>query len=625
MPGRSAPLARTSRWLLPLQLPLPLLLLLLLLLQVSASAARGPAPAPRNGTCLGESCSPAWNQRRSRDAWGPGPSAGDLPRRAPGEGEREAAARGWPSWDLPAAPGGDPGAGRGAEASAAEPPGPPARPPGAWRWRGAGDPEPPGPVGRGNPAGLQLFPQTSEEKEEGPRGAGIFGRSQEPGVRTEPGAGDLYYWPRRAGRHQGSHRDSPSKTGNGPLGHEGRMIAPPGRALAQNGSAGEGVHEGEDPRPRNSTNRRLRLKNPFYPLTQESYGAYAVMCLSVVIFGTGIIGNLAVMCIVCHNYYMRSISNSLLANLAFWDFLIIFFCLPLVIFHELTKKWLLEDFSCKIVPYIEVASLGVTTFTLCALCIDRFRAATNVQMYYEMIENCSSTTAKLAVIWVGALLLALPEVVLRQLSKEDAGSGGRAPAERCVIKISPDLPDTIYVLALTYDGARLWWYFGCYFCLPTLFTITCSLVTARKIRQAEKACTRGNKRQIQLESQMNCTVVALTILYGFCIIPENIYNIVTAYMATGVSQQTMDLLHIISQFLLFFKSCVTPVILFCLCRPFSRAFLECCCCCCEECAHKSSAAASDDNDNEYTTELELSPFSTIRREMSTFASVGTHC
>ncbi|XP_015263033.1 PREDICTED: prosaposin receptor GPR37 [Gekko japonicus] len=376
---------------------------------------------------------------------------------------------------------------------------------------------------------------------------------------------------------------------------------------------------------RNGTFRPSLVKNPFYPLTEESYGAYAVMCLSIVIFGIGIMGNMAVMCIVCHNYYMRSISNSLLANLAFWDFLIIFFCLPLVIFQELTKKWLLEDFSCKIVPYIEVASLGVTTFTLCALCIDRFRAATNVQMYYEMIENCTSTTAKLAVIWVGALLLALPEVVLRQLTKEDSEVSGSPPVERCVVKISPHLPDTIYVLALTYDGARLWWYFGCYFCLPTLFTITCSLVTARKIRKVEKACTRGNKRQIQLESQMNCTVVALTILYGFCIIPENICNIVTAYMSTGVSRQTMDLLHLISQFLLFFKSCVTPVLLFCLCKPFSRAFMDCCCCCCDECIQKSSTVTSDDNDNEYTTELELSPFSTIRREMSTFASVGTHC
>ncbi|XP_066580287.1 prosaposin receptor GPR37 [Amia ocellicauda] len=371
--------------------------------------------------------------------------------------------------------------------------------------------------------------------------------------------------------------------------------------------------------------KKNEVRNPFYPLTEESYGAYAIMCLSVIIFTVGIIGNIAIMCIVCHNYYMRSISNSLLANLAFWDFLNIFFCLPLVIFHELTKNWLLGEFSCKIIPYIEVASLGVTTFTLCALCIDRFRAATNVQMYYEMIENCTSTTAKLAVIWIGALLLALPELVLRQLVLEAAEAPNGTACERCVVKISPELPDTIYVLALTYDGARLWWYFGCYFCLPTLFTIGSSLVTARKIRQAEKACARGNKKQIQLESQMNCTVVALTILYGFCIIPENICNIVTVYMSTGVPQQTMDLLHLISQFLLFFKSGVTPVLLFCLCKPFSRALVDCCCCCCDECVQKSSTVTSDDNDNEYTTELELSPFSTIRREMSVYQSVGTHC
>ncbi|XP_075414735.1 prosaposin receptor GPR37 [Tenrec ecaudatus] len=594
-------------------------LLLLLLLEVSTAAALGAAPEPPRETCVGES--PALTQRRRRDLWGTGDSGKDgLRARAPRrEEELVAAVRAVPSRDLSAAPGGDPGAARGAEAEPATtgPAGSLARWPGVRRtWKGGQGQEAPGALGMGH---LVRSPKTLEKEGKGVWGAGFSGHRPEQRVRSE-----LFHRPKRAGNLQGSHREPPPKSASGPAGQEGRILAPPGRALAQNGSSGEGVLDSGGPRRGNSTSRRVRLKNPFYPLTQESYGAYAVMCLSVVIFGTGIIGNLAVMCIVCHNYYMRSISNSLLANLAFWDFLIIFFCLPLVIFHELTKKWLLEDFSCKIVPYIEVTSLGVTTFTLCALCIDRFRAATNVQMYYEMIENCSSTAAKLAVIWVGALLLALPEVLLRQLSQEDLGPG-RAPAQRCVIKVSPELPDTIYVLALTYDSARLWWYFGCYFCLPTLFTITCSLVTARKIRQAEKACTRGNKRQIQLESQMNCTVVALTILYGFCIIPENICNIVTAYMATGVSQQTMDLLSIISQFLLFFKSCVTPVLLFCLCKPFSRAFRECCCCCCEECLPKSSTATSDDNDNEYTTELELSPFSTIRREMSTFASVGTHC
>lgn len=156
----------------------------------------------------------------------------------------------------------------------------------------------------------------------------------------------------------GRRRARSSEPGAGAAAGRGGAGGP--RWLPLNGSAGgEGSAGGRG----NATGRRARLRNPFYPLTEESYGAYAVMCLSVVIFGIGIMGNMAVMCIVCHNYYMRSISNSLLANLAFWDFLIVFFCLPLVIFQELTKKWLLEDFSCKIVPYIEVTSVGGDTRT----------------------------------------------------------------------------------------------------------------------------------------------------------------------------------------------------------------------------------------------------------------------
>ncbi|KAI3366788.1 hypothetical protein L3Q82_009449 [Scortum barcoo] len=367
------------------------------------------------------------------------------------------------------------------------------------------------------------------------------------------------------------------------------------------------------------------IKNPFYPVTSETYGAYAITCVSGVIFLVGIAGNIAILCIVCQNYYMKSISNSLLANLAVWDFVLIFFCLPMVVFHELTKSWLLGEFTCKVVPYVEVASLGVTTFTLCALCIDRFRAATNVQMYYEMIENCTSTTAKLAVIWIGALLLALPELLIRQLVAEDSGMPDEPPVERCIIRISTSLPDMLYVLGLTYEGARLWWCFGCYFCLPTLFTIGCSLVTARKIRRAEQASVRSNKKQIRLESQMNCTVVALAIVYGACVVPENICNIVSAYMAAGVPEHTMSVLHLLSQLLLFCRAAVTPALLLLLCRPLGRAFLDCCCCCCC-CNHApSSATASDDNEHECTTELELSPFSTIRRELSNYTPAGSNC
>lgn len=286
-----------------------------------------------------------------------------------------------------------------------------------------------------------------------------------------------------------------------------------------------------------------------------------------------------------------------------------------------------------------MASLGVTTFTLCALCIDRFRAASNVQMYYEMVENCVSTSAKLAVIWLGALLLALPELLIHQLVIEEREvptegptelpirmSGEMIPCERCEIRISTTLPDSLYVLGLTYESARLWWHFGCYFCLPTVFTIISSVMTARKMRQVESTNVRGKREQILLERRMNCTVVAVAILYGFCVIPENVCNVILTYMAAGMSRHTLDVLHLLSQMLLFCKSAVTPVLLLVLCKPFGKTFLHCCCCCLEECSPpKDSTGTSDENENEGTTELELSPYSTLHKEAASHTSVGAHC
>lgn len=97
-----------------------------------------------------------------------------------------------------------------------------------------------------------------------------------------------------------------------------------------------------------------RIYNPLFPVTNSSYSAYGILFLALVVFAVGIVGNLAVMCIVWHNYFMRSAWNYIVASLAFWDFLVLCFCLPVVVFNELTHKRLLGDFSCKVVPYMEV-------------------------------------------------------------------------------------------------------------------------------------------------------------------------------------------------------------------------------------------------------------------------------
>lgn len=95
--------------------------------------------------------------------------------------------------------------------------------------------------------------------------------------------------------------------------------------------------------------------NPFYPLVENSYVAYVVLFLACLVLAVGVVGNMAVMCIVWNNYYMRSSWNYLLASMAFWDFLVLVVCLPVVVLNHLSHRRILGDVTCRMVPYMEVS------------------------------------------------------------------------------------------------------------------------------------------------------------------------------------------------------------------------------------------------------------------------------
>eukprot|EP00063_Salmo_salar_P015170 XP_013990005.1 PREDICTED: prosaposin receptor GPR37L1-like [Salmo salar] len=371
------------------------------------------------------------------------------------------------------------------------------------------------------------------------------------------------------------------------------------------------------------------IHNPLYPVTDSSYTAYAVMFLSLVVFSVGIIGNLAVMCIVWHNYYMRSTWNYILASLAFWDFLVLCFCLPVVVFNELTNKRLLGDISCRAVPYMEVTSLGVTSFSLCALGIDRFNSTTSSQPKIRRVESCQSILAKLLVIWLGSMVLAAPELLLWQLSQAVSPATG-VVVDSCTMNPTSNLPESMYTLVINYHECRIWWYFGCYFCLPVVFTLLCQLATCHVsndgIPQRLEERSPSKKQKIQhsqqVERQLNYTVMALTVVYGVCSLPENVCNIVLAYTAMPISDNTATLLALINQFSLFLKSSVTPVLLLCLCKSLSQAFMDCCCCCCEECQPRGSHSPGTEAKLKSTNEMSSSIFFDKAKDSSTILSIS---
>ncbi|KAM9320197.1 G-protein coupled receptor 37-like 1 [Gastrophryne carolinensis] len=325
--------------------------------------------------------------------------------------------------------------------------------------------------------------------------------------------------------------------------------------------------------------------NSLYPLGENSLSAYGVLLLSLVVFAVGIVGNLSIMCIVWHNMSMKSAWDSILAAVALWDFILLFFCLPVIVFQQITHRRLLGTFSCRLIPYMEVSSFGVSTFSLCALGIDNFQAITSAQLTSKPQEHCQSILGKISVIWIGSLTLALPEICLWQLNQERSPGSGLI-IDSCVMDPSPDLPPVWYSLVLTYKHARMWWFLGCYFCLPLLFTMTSILVTRRIVGSTK------NIKNKQSQHRLSWILAGLAIVYGVCILPENATNILFTYTSFDVSR---NLLTLITQFFLFLKCAVTPILLLCISKPLGQAFLDCCCCCCEGEVNPGPAHKTEEN------------------------------
>lgn len=341
------------------------------------------------------------------------------------------------------------------------------------------------------------------------------------------------------------------------------------------------------------------FRNPLYPLKEGSALGWAVLVLGGLVFVLGVGGNMVVMCVVWNNYYMRSVWNCMLASVCLWDFLVLILCLPVIVLNQLSDRRILPDITCRMVPYMEVVSLGLSTFTLCVLGIGRFHAATSSPTSDTSerscdtgrVESCKSVLLKLMFVWLTALMLASPEVFLWESSPLTPVDGRLV--DTCIITTSSPLtlllPDSLHSLLLRYHQMHLWWCFGCYFLLPVLFTILCQMAS-RNVTPSpnQKSPLRSHddtasSQRRALERQRNGALLCVCMVYALCIGPEYVAKIALKTAHISITLETASLLTLLQHFLLFLKAAVSPLLLLCLCKSLGQAFMDCCCCCCSEC------------------------------------------
>ncbi|XP_066283984.1 uncharacterized protein [Branchiostoma lanceolatum] len=324
------------------------------------------------------------------------------------------------------------------------------------------------------------------------------------------------------------------------------------------------------------------------------YVVVGVSCFTLLV---GCIGNLCVLCTVCRHYSMRSVLNILIASLATSDLLQVVLYVPLNAYTAVTDVlpfpgWGVEV-VCRGLPVLRALSLGVTVFSLCAFSVDRYRASVNVRLQYEQYESCCRTMEKVFVVWLGALILAVPDAFPPTVRwYQTLFRTANAVDAVCPRNVTKGIPKVMLQVSATYYDIKTWWLLGCYFCLPVLFGLVCFCLSSRRLAAAanhDKDAKDSHKLHLKQSHQTARVVLFLVLAFAFCWLPYHVSTILWRVVDKSVLvkyRTYMVILDYAGFYLSNFQSCVNPLILFTMSEAWRKALNDCCpccycfCCCC---------------------------------------------
>ncbi|XP_051533051.1 pyroglutamylated RF-amide peptide receptor [Myxocyprinus asiaticus] len=129
--------------------------------------------------------------------------------------------------------------------------------------------------------------------------------------------------------------------------------------------------------------------------------------LYVLIFGLAVVGNGAVLVLLCRRKTLQSPSTFFICSLALSDLLISIVCVPATLLQHFFTNWLAGDFLCKLIPFLQVTAIASSMLTMTCIAVERFQGI----LYPLHVRNSyflSHAFKMLVAVWLVALAIAAP-------------------------------------------------------------------------------------------------------------------------------------------------------------------------------------------------------------------------
>ncbi|XP_058485860.1 gastrin-releasing peptide receptor [Solea solea] len=295
---------------------------------------------------------------------------------------------------------------------------------------------------------------------------------------------------------------------------------------------------------------------------------YAVISLS------GFIGNITLIKTFCSAKCTRNVPNLFMSSLALGDVMLLVTCAPVDASRYLSEEWLFGRVGCKVIPFIQLTSVGVSVFTLTALSADRYKAIVK-PLDVQISTTTTSIVLRAALIWLLALVLAIPEAVFSDLHPFTIPSTNESFITCAPYPHGGELHPKIHSMAS----------FLIFYVIPLLvISVYYTFIARSLMKSASNLPVEGNmhaKRQIDSRKRLAKTVLVFVGLFAVCWLPS---HIIYLYRSYHYSQVDTSLVHfvcsVVARILAFTNSCLNPFALYLLSKTFRKQFNRQLCCCC---------------------------------------------
>lgn len=135
-----------------------------------------------------------------------------------------------------------------------------------------------------------------------------------------------------------------------------------------------------------------------------------LVTLNTVLALVSSVGNALILAAIYQVPSQRTVSNAFIASLSFADFTVGLFMNPLWVSKSVLNIWESDNKLSKAIEFLTMQTIIATTFSLCAVSVDRYIAVTNIR--YNEIMTWNHVQTSLLSIWIFSIVFACLRLVI---------------------------------------------------------------------------------------------------------------------------------------------------------------------------------------------------------------------